>query len=177
MTEPTEAPSSIELVPAVVAVVPGDDGRVCLVRDEKRDQWTLPMGRIEPGESVRDAVVRGLKGELSKLTAAGHAPLVLVGPQVRLGLREIVREKLPKLTVMSLTEVTRDTDVEMHGQLAADALRSAAPGADAPGSPLQPGSVAKIRPAKPQAAAVARREVFIWKEGVIRRCSSGGRNR
>ncbi len=76
---------------------------------------------------VRDAVVRGLKGELTKLTAAGHAPVVLVGPQVRLGLREIVREKLPKLAVLSLTEVTRDTGIELHGQLAADALRPTAP--------------------------------------------------
>ncbi|NNJ24395.1 flagellar biosynthesis protein FlhA [Alienimonas chondri] len=85
--------------------------------------------------AVRDAVVRGLKNELTKLTSAGHAPIVLVGPQVRLGLREIVREKLPKLTVMSLTEVTRDTDLEVHGQLAADSLRSATQGADAPRSP------------------------------------------
>ena len=85
--------------------------------------------------AVRDAIVRGLKGELTKLTAAGHGPVVLVGPQVRLGLREIVREKLPKLAVLSLTEVTRDTDLEVHGQLAADALRSASEGAPAPRAP------------------------------------------
>ncbi|QDT17098.1 flagellar biosynthesis protein FlhA [Alienimonas californiensis] len=94
---------------------------------------------------VRDAVVRGLKNELNKLTAAGHAPVVLVGPQVRLGLREIVRDKLPKLTVMSLTEVTRDTNLEVHGQLAAESLRSGpkgppAPGTQAPGSPPPPKS-------------------------------------
>ena len=99
---------------------------------------------------VRDAVVRGLKGELTKLTAAGHAPLVLVGPQVRLGLREIVREKLPKLTVMSLTEVTRDTDLELHGQLAADALRSASGGASAPRAASDP-----VAPPKSPLAAFA----------------------
>jgi len=61
----TESPSSsaVELVPAVLAVVPDDEGRVCLVRDEKRDQWTLPMGRIEPGESVRAAVRREVREE------------------------------------------------------------------------------------------------------------------
>jgi len=60
---PVAAADALELVSAVVAVVPDDEGRVCLVRDEKRDQWTLPMGRIEPGESVRDAVVREVREE------------------------------------------------------------------------------------------------------------------
>ena len=107
--------------------------------------------------AVRDAVVRGLKGELTKLTAAGHAPLALVGPQVRLGLREIVREKLPKLTVMSLTEVTRDTDLELHGQLAADSLRGASEGASAPRAsggrqPAEPTAHGAHAPASPLAA-------------------------
>ena len=63
MTESTAAQQPLELVPAVVAVIPDGEGRVCLVRDEKRGQWTLPMGRIEPGESVRDAVVREVREE------------------------------------------------------------------------------------------------------------------
>jgi ADP-ribose pyrophosphatase YjhB (NUDIX family) len=63
MTGPTEAATTPELVPAVLAVVSDDEGRVCLVRDEKRGQWTLPMGRIEPGESVRDAVAREVREE------------------------------------------------------------------------------------------------------------------
>jgi ADP-ribose pyrophosphatase YjhB (NUDIX family) len=73
MTDPTagagSSDSGIELVPAVVAVIPDGDGRVCLVRDEKRDQWTLPMGRIEPGESVREAVVREVEEEAGLVVA------------------------------------------------------------------------------------------------------------
>jgi len=67
----TEHPSSsaVELVPAVPAVVTDDEGRVCLVRDEKRDQWTLPMGRVEPGESVREAVVREAREEAGLVVA------------------------------------------------------------------------------------------------------------
>ncbi|MFH5803107.1 flagellar biosynthesis protein FlhA [Alienimonas sp. DA493] len=97
---------------------------------------------------VRDAVVRGLKNELTKLTAAGHAPIVLVGPQVRLGLREIVRDKLPKLTVMSLTEVTRDTNLEVHGQLAAEGLRSA-------GKPAPTAAAPAAEPAPPKSPLAA----------------------
>lgn len=71
---------SVTLVPAVLAVIPDDDGRVCLVRDAKREQWTLPMGRVEPGESVRDAVVRevreeaGLDVEPVRLTGVYSSP-------------------------------------------------------------------------------------------------------
>lgn len=52
-----------ELVPAVLAVVTDDAGRVCLVRDTRRDAWTLPMGRVEPGESIREAVRREVREE------------------------------------------------------------------------------------------------------------------
>ena len=81
--------------------------------------------------AVREALARGLRAELEKLTTAGRPPVVLVAPSVRPGLRQIAREKLPKAAVMSLTEVTRDTTVEVHGQLSAASLRSAAPAAAA----------------------------------------------
>jgi ADP-ribose pyrophosphatase YjhB (NUDIX family) len=51
------------LVPAVAAVVFDEEDRVCLVRDTKRGQWTLPMGRIEPRESVRDTLAREVREE------------------------------------------------------------------------------------------------------------------
>ncbi|MCF2165845.1 MULTISPECIES: NUDIX domain-containing protein [Halobacterium] len=58
-----------ELVPAVVAVVTDDEGRVCLVQDTKRDRWLLPMGRVEPGESVTDAVRREVREEAGLVVA------------------------------------------------------------------------------------------------------------
>ncbi|SEW21294.1 NUDIX domain-containing protein [Halobacterium jilantaiense] len=73
MTTPTGASQPLDLVPAVVAVVLDGEGRVCLVRDEKRDRWTLPMGRVDPGESVREAVVREVREE---------AGLVVTGPEL-----------------------------------------------------------------------------------------------
>jgi 8-oxo-dGTP diphosphatase len=69
-----------DLVPAVAAVLFDADGRVCLVRDTKRGQWTLPMGRVEPRESIRDTLARevaeetGLTVETAALTGVYSAP-------------------------------------------------------------------------------------------------------
>ena len=75
--------------------------------------------------AVREAVAAGLADELKRLTAAGRPPVVLTAPQIRAALRQITQNRLPKLAVLSLNEVTRDTDVEAHGQVPASVLRPA----------------------------------------------------
>lgn len=35
-----------------------DDGRVCLVHRPRYDDWTLPKGKLEPGETLVEAAVR-----------------------------------------------------------------------------------------------------------------------
>ena len=89
-------------------------------------EFTEAGFNVKLAPAVRDAVVRGLGSELAKLSAAGHAPAALVAPNVRAGLRQVTQNALPKLTVLGLNEITRDTEVEAHGQLSADALRSPA---------------------------------------------------
>jgi len=76
-------PPALELVPAVVGVVLDGEDRVCLVRDEKRDQWTLPMGRVEPGESVREAVVREVSEEAGLVVASPELTGVYTDPQTQ----------------------------------------------------------------------------------------------
>lgn len=57
--------------PAVVCAVGAivmDKGRLLLVRRDTepgRGLWTLPGGRVEPGESLREAVVREVREETS----------------------------------------------------------------------------------------------------------------
>jgi 8-oxo-dGTP diphosphatase len=62
-SDPGEAPP---VVACVGAVVHDGDGRLLLVErghDPHRGRWTLPGGRVEPGESLEQAVVREIREE------------------------------------------------------------------------------------------------------------------
>ncbi len=77
---------------------------------------------IKLSSQVSEAVTLGLATQLEKLVKTGRPPVVICSPQVRAGLKQITSSALPKLAVMSLNEVTRDTQVEAHGQVSADIL-------------------------------------------------------
>jgi flagellar biosynthesis protein FlhA len=66
-----------------------------------------------------DATCQSIAAELTKLTQAGHAPIVLVSPQIRAALKQLTENHLPQLVVLSFNEVTRDTQVMTLG-LASD---------------------------------------------------------
>ena len=48
-----------------------EGGRVCLLLNE-RDQWELPGGRLESGESPRECLVREVREELGVAIAPGR---------------------------------------------------------------------------------------------------------
>ena len=48
----------LRLVPAAAAVIFDDSGRVLLSRRADNALWCLPSGRMEPGESLSETVVR-----------------------------------------------------------------------------------------------------------------------
>jgi flagellar biosynthesis protein FlhA len=77
---------------------------------------------IKLSPQVAESVTRGINARLEQLTASGHPPVVLTTPQIRSALRQITASSLPSLTVMSLNEVTRDTQVESGGQVGIDVL-------------------------------------------------------
>ena len=58
-----DAPAANSLVPAASAVVVDDAGRVLLHRRKDNDQWALPGGAVELGESVAECVVREVREE------------------------------------------------------------------------------------------------------------------
>ncbi len=63
---PQVMPVATSPVQAVGAVVVDGDGRVLLVRRARppgEGTWTLPGGRVEPGESLEAAVIRELREE------------------------------------------------------------------------------------------------------------------
>lgn len=60
--DPT-APAANSLVPAASAVVVDSEGRLLLHRRRDNDQWALPGGRMELGESIADCAVREVREE------------------------------------------------------------------------------------------------------------------
>jgi flagellar biosynthesis protein FlhA len=50
--------------------------------------------------------------QVEKLTRQGRAPIVLVSPQIRPGLKLLASANLPRLVVLSYNEITRDTKIE-----------------------------------------------------------------
>jgi ADP-ribose pyrophosphatase YjhB (NUDIX family) len=64
-------------IPCVGAVITGGDGRLLLVKrghDPEAGRWTLPGGRIEPGETDAAALAREVREETGLLVTCG--PLV-----------------------------------------------------------------------------------------------------
>ncbi|MFO1021122.1 MAG: flagellar biosynthesis protein FlhA [Planctomycetales bacterium] len=81
---------------------------------------------IKLSPQVSEAVTRNLAEQLETLTLAGHPPVVVCSPQIRAGLRQLVASTLPTLTVLSLNEVTRDTDVEAMAQVSMEGVKGMA---------------------------------------------------
>jgi len=65
----------VRRVPCVGAVVHDEGGRLLLVRrgtEPGRGLWSVPGGRVEPGESAEDAVVREVEEETGVRVRVGR---------------------------------------------------------------------------------------------------------
>jgi flagellar biosynthesis protein FlhA len=72
-----------------------------------------------PPQSV-EAICDSLGAAAEKLESRSLRPIVLVAPQIRAGLKQLTRARLPRLAVLSYDEITRDTKVEAVEQVKAD---------------------------------------------------------
>ena len=68
-----------------------------------------------------EATCRLIAAEVEKLTMRNHPQVLLVSPQIRAGLKQMTAAHLPRLSILSFNEVTRDTQIESLG-LVADAV-------------------------------------------------------
>ena len=72
--------TQVTRVPCVGAIVVDERGRLLMIRrgtDPGRGLWSVPGGRVEPGESSRDAVVREVEEETHvRITPTGLAGVV-----------------------------------------------------------------------------------------------------
>lgn len=72
---------------------------------------------------VVDGVVQELSRQANKLIRSGHHPVVICSASVRPVLRRITQSSLPKLAVLSLQEITRDTVVLPQGQVPINTIK------------------------------------------------------
>ncbi|MEV4281646.1 NUDIX domain-containing protein [Actinoplanes xinjiangensis] len=69
----SDAPAANSIVPSVNVVVADDNGRVLLIHRTDNDNWALPGGAMDFGETLSDAAVRetleetGIKVEITGL--------------------------------------------------------------------------------------------------------------
>ena len=70
---------------------------------------------IRMSPAAVDATCRSIGREVEKLTLANHPPILLVGPQIRPGLKQMTSATLPRLVILSYNEITRDTHIESLG--------------------------------------------------------------
>jgi ADP-ribose pyrophosphatase YjhB (NUDIX family) len=88
-----DAPQARSIVPAVSVVVTNDAGEILLIRRTDNDNWALPGGGVEIGESLPQAAVRetqeetGFACEITGLsgiyTDPGHVILYTSNGEVR----------------------------------------------------------------------------------------------
>jgi flagellar biosynthesis protein FlhA len=69
---------------------------------------------LSPAASPQDveAICRRIEDELANPVWAERAPILLVSPAIRVGLKQMTSAYLPRLVVLSYREITRDTQVE-----------------------------------------------------------------
>ncbi len=95
------------------------------------DQIAAGIEHSERGLFVRlspvtiEQISEAIASEVVKLTRANLAPVVLVSPQIRPGLRQMTESHLPQLVVLSYNEVTRDTKIESAGIVSQAAVPTA----------------------------------------------------
>ncbi|QDT95687.1 flagellar biosynthesis protein FlhA [Gimesia aquarii] len=81
---------------------------------------------IKLAPQTGEMITQAIADHIESLVEAGGHPIVLCNPQIRAGLKQITAPLLPRLVVLSLNEVTRDTDVEAIGQVSASHLKTEA---------------------------------------------------
>ncbi|NEK57812.1 flagellar biosynthesis protein FlhA [Geodermatophilus sabuli] len=99
-----------------------DERLYVLTLDPAFEQRLLESVRVGEGGQVLaldagtvDGLVNGCTGLLSEAERLGLAPVLVCSPQVRAALSRLMRQILPRLPVISYTEVSRTAQIESLG--------------------------------------------------------------
>ena len=92
---------------------------------EDRLSSAFNIGDARPlTQTERDLLLSTLRSEVSLLSQIGLTPILLtVNPETRAGIRSFVEKRIPRLVILSQTEVTSDTEIVSRGEVGTD-LRS-----------------------------------------------------
>ncbi len=100
-----------------------DQGRlhVMALDPAMEDRIAAGLDHNERGLFVRmspaavDLTCERIQEGVKKLITAGHPPIVLVSPRIRAGVRQMTAPSMPRLRVLSYSEITQDTKIESYG--------------------------------------------------------------
>ena len=70
-----------------------------------------------------DGVTQEISRQSKRLVRAGHPPVLICASRVRPLLRNLTESSLPRLAVMSIHEITRDTVIKSYGQIPVNSLK------------------------------------------------------
>jgi flagellar biosynthesis protein FlhA len=74
--------------------------------------------------NVANQVTAAILGEMRKLIAAGHHPIVLTSPQVRAQVFQLLEPHLPNVAVLGYNEISKGVEVESMGLVQLDTARA-----------------------------------------------------
>lgn len=71
---------------------------------------------LEPGVAQR--IIKNMQGQIERLAASGHQPVVLCSSKVRLVFRRLIERKFPQVAVLAFNEIVPpQTEVQALGVL------------------------------------------------------------
>jgi flagellar biosynthesis protein FlhA len=79
---------------------------------------------IKLSPQVIEQVTKGIADQLEKLVKTGRPAVIIVNPQIRSGLKQLTSTVLPRLAILSMNEITRETQIEAMGQVPVSVLQT-----------------------------------------------------
>lgn len=102
-----------------------EDGRVFVVTvdPDLEDRINASIERTDTGSyltfppEVAGRITSAAVKELEKLLSAGHSPVILTSPQIRLQLKRLIEQVMPSVAVVAFNEISREVEVESLGMI------------------------------------------------------------
>ncbi len=112
MDSPVVSGASVPMMPKLycVSLDPALEDQILgfIDRSAEGTSFTMPP-------ALGNRIVSAVVGELQRLAAAGHHPVVLASPQVRGQVRRLLEPHMPNVAVLGYNEISKGVEVESMG--------------------------------------------------------------